>query len=133
MPRPRQCRRGWFGPAIAGASAGLSIYEVVNATGDIGQILFLIVLAMTFLIAIPAGLGAAWLQQGCLRRAAHVLLRGGRVHDVRRPGGRRGCRRGRGGLIVAEHPRKPRADGSRAAGLFVLFSNGQTASQVADK
>lgn len=48
--------------AIARASAGLSIYEVVSASGDIGQILFLIVLAMTFLIAIPAGLAAAWLQ-----------------------------------------------------------------------
>ena len=33
--------------AIAGASADLSVHEVVNATGDIGQILFLIVLAMT--------------------------------------------------------------------------------------
>jgi hypothetical protein len=142
--------------AIVGASAGLSIYEVVNATGDIGQILFLIVLAMTFLIAIPAGLAAAWLQPETgepqelrAKRIRQGLLAGtvaGAVCGVLLTfysvvavfmmfvGPVAGAVAGAaGGLIVVEHPRKPRPDGSRAAGLFVLFSNGQTARQVADK
>ena len=47
--------------SIVGVAAGLSIYELVNLTGDIGNVLFFIVVAIVFLAGIPAGLAAAWL------------------------------------------------------------------------
>jgi hypothetical protein len=127
---------------ITGLASALVIYEVVTAVGDIGPVLFLIVLAMACLFAAPAGVAAAWLLPGTgdpqELRAARIrqgLLAGavaGAVCGVvltlffvlaviiMAAGPLAGAAAGAVGGVAAHHPRRLRPAGSRAAGLFVL-------------
>ncbi len=107
--------------AIAGAglAAGLAVYGLATPDDRYVDPLILGIFTLTFLLAALAGVAAAWLLsdtedpqelraarnpsgtarglggRSCLWPAAHQLLRGGRVHDGRRPAARRGRRRGR--------------------------------------
>ncbi len=143
--------------AVVGALAYLAIYELVTATGDIGQILFLIVAAMTFLLAIPAGIAGAWLlpETGDVKELREARIRQGLFAGavagavcgvlltflsvvavfMMLVGPVAGAVAGAaGGFFVAEHPpRRSRPDGSRAAGLFVLVSNRHTVRQATDQ
>ncbi len=127
---------------ITGLASGLTIYEVVKAVGD-DNALPLIVVAMAGLLAVPAGLAAAWL-----------LPRAGDPQEVRAAQIRQGLLAGAvagavcgmlltlifvlaffmmvigplvgaaagtvGGAFAADHPRKLRPGSSGAAGLLVL-------------
>jgi hypothetical protein len=141
---------------ISGVAAGLVIRELLLAMGDIGQIGFVIVPAIGFLFAIPPGLAAAWLVP---ETAGSRELRAARIRQGALAGALAGAGCGvvltyvdvvavfmmlagplagalagaAGGAFAADHPRIPRPDGSRAAGLFVAFSTRQVARQVTGK
>ncbi len=131
---------------VAGLASGLAIYEVASALGDNGA-LPLIAVAMASLLAAPAGLAAAWLlpctgdpQEARAARIRQGLLAGavaGAVCGLMLTlifvlavflmviGPLAGAAVGAaGGVLAADHPRRPRRDGSRAAGLFVLDRTG---------
>jgi len=128
--------------SIVGVAAGLGIYELVNFTGDLGSVLFFIVVAIMFLAGVPAGLAAAWLPrdtEGPREREARIrqaMLAGavaGAVTGVLLRlifvlavflmivGPVAGAMAGVvGGVIAADRPRASRPGRSWAAGLFVL-------------
>jgi hypothetical protein len=127
---------------ITGLASALAIYEVVKAAGD-SNALPLIVVAMSCLLAAPAGLAAAWLlprtgdrQQLRAAQVRQGLLAGavaGAVCGILLTlifvlaffmmvvGPLAGAAAGvLGGAFAADHPRKPRPDGSWVAGVLVL-------------
>jgi hypothetical protein len=131
--------------AITGLASGLAIYEMVTVVRGIDQLYIglIILVAMACLLAVPAGVAAAWLLSGAgdpqELRAARIrqgILAGvvaGAVGGVVLTlfgavavfmmiiGPVAGAAAGAaGGTIAADHPRRPRPDVSRAAGLFVL-------------
>ena len=128
--------------SIVGVAAGLGIYELVNFTGDIGNVLFFIVVAIMFTAGIPAGLAAAWLPrdtEGPQEREARIrqaMLAGAVAGAVTGTlltlvfvlavflmivGPVAGAMAGVvGGVIAADRPRASRPGRSWAAGLFVL-------------
>ncbi len=127
---------------ITGLASGLAIYEIVKAAGD-NNALPLIVVAMSCLLAAPAGLAAAWLlphtgdpQQLRAAQVRQGLLAGavaGAVCGILLTlifvlaffmivvGPLAGAVAGvLGGAFAADHPRKRRPDRSWAAGLLVV-------------
>ena len=131
---------------MVAAMVGVIICEIVRITGDIGSILFLIVLAAAFVLAIPAGLAASWLlpDTGDPKDLRDTRIRQGLIAGVVAGaacgvvltyfsvvamfmmvlGPMAGALAGVvGGAVAADHPRRPLPDGSRAAGLFVLMSD----------
>jgi hypothetical protein len=133
---------------ITGLATGLIIYGVlaipsnIVLTGGIVLIIFLILAAIPFLVAAPAGIAAAWLLSGVgdpqelrARRVRQGLLAGATAGAV---GGLlitvsamglgimmiigplAGAAGGAfGGAVAAAHPRRSLPDGSRAAGVFI--------------
>ena len=133
-----------FAGTCTGLASGFAIWAVVTAWGgNDGQGLVLIVAAMAGLLAVPAGLMAAWavpdagdpedrrvarLRQGSLAGAVAgavcgLVLTYFSVVAVfmMLVGPIAGALAGAAaGALAAQHPIRPRIDGSRAAGLFVL-------------
>jgi hypothetical protein len=133
---------------ITGLATGLIIYGVlaipadIVLTGGIVLIIFLILAAIPFLVAAPAGIAAAWLLSGIgdpqelrARRVRQGLLAGatagaagGLLITVSAMGlgimmiigPLAGAAGGMfGGAVAAAHPRRSLPGGSRAAGMFV--------------
>jgi len=133
-----------FAGTCIGVASGFAIWAVVTAWGgNDGQGIVLIVAAMAGLLAVPAGLMAAWavpdagdpedlrvarLRQGSLAGAVAgavcgLVLTYFSVVAVfmMLVGPIAGALAGAAaGALAAQHPIRPRIDGSRAAGLFVL-------------
>ncbi len=130
---------------LTGLASGLLTYEVVIAMGDNGALPLIVVAMACVLGAAPAGMAAAWLLSGTddpqELRAARIrqgLLAGavaGAVAGILLTlifvlaffmlvvGPLAGAATGAvAGAFAAEHPRRSRPDGSRAAGLFVSNS-----------
>ena len=126
----------------AGLAQALAIYGL-NAPDDrYAGLLIVIMMAITFLFAVPAGVAAAWLRSGAEDPAE---LREARIRQGLLAGSVSGAAAGLvltdfvpiavfmmilgplfgaaggalGGAVAAYHPRKPRPDRSWAAGLFV--------------
>jgi hypothetical protein len=128
---------------VGGLASGLVIYEVVASVGDLGQVEFLMVAAIAFLLAAPAGAAAAWLMSG---EGDPEELRAARIRQGMLAGAVAGAVCGlmltlffvlavflmvlgplagavagaAGSLLADAHPRRPRLGGSRATGLFAL-------------
>jgi hypothetical protein len=109
------------------------------------DLLLLIVMASTFLFAVPAGVAAAWLRSGNEDNEDPAELREARIRQGLLAGTASGAVAGLvltdfvaiavfmmvfgpllgaaggalGGAVAADHPRKPRPARSWAAGLFV--------------
>ena len=128
--------------SIVGVAAGLGIYELAKFTGDLGNAMFFIVVAIVFLAGVPAGLAAAWLprdtedpreREARIRQAMLAGAVAGAVTGVLLTlifvlavflmivGPVAGAMAGVvGGVIAADRPRTSRPGRSWAAGLFVL-------------
>ena len=132
-----------FAGTCAGLASGFAIWAVLTAWGDGGQGVVLIVAAMTALLAVPAGLVAAWavpdaadreylrvtrMRQGSLAGAVAggvcgLVLTYFSVVAVfmMLVGPMLGAAAGvAAGALAAQYPIRPRLDDSWAAGLFVL-------------
>jgi hypothetical protein len=126
---------------ITGLATGLIIYGVVTTAAGIGLLFLLILPAIAFLVAAPAGIAAAWLLSGtadpqelrvrCARQGllagATAGVAGGLLITVifiglgfmMIIGPLAGAAGGAlGGAVAAAHPRKSTPGGSRAAGMF---------------
>src|SRR5689334_21369935 len=126
----------------AGLAQALAIYGLTTPDDRYLDLLLLIVMASTFLFAVPAGVAAAWLRSG---NEDPAELREARIRQGLLAGSVSGAAAGLvltdfvpiavfmmvlgpllgaaggalGGAVAAYHPRKPRPARSWAAGLFV--------------
>ena len=129
----------------AGLAQALAIYGLNTPDDRYVDLLLLIVVASTFLFAVPAGVAAAWLRSGNEDNEDPVELREARIRQGLLAGSVSGAAAGLvltdfvpiavfmmvlgpllgaaggalGGAVAAYHPRKPRPARSWAAGLFV--------------
>jgi len=129
----------------AGLAQALAIYGLTTPDDRYVDLLLLIVMASTFLFAVPAGVAAAWLRSGNEDNEDPVELREARIRQGLLAGTASGAVAGLvltdfvaiavfmmvlgpllgaaggalGGAVAADHPRKPRPARSWAAGLFV--------------
>jgi hypothetical protein len=138
-------RRSAVTPASLGAGAvtGYAIWAVVTAFGNDDPGIVLVVVAMACLLAVPAGLMAAWVLPDA---GDPQQLRAARIRQGSLAGAVAGAACGlvltyfsvvavfmmlvgplagaltgaAAGVIAARYPLRPRIDGSRAAGLFIL-------------